>query len=336
MASSTRIVMARRPDGMPVAEDFREETVELDPLAAGEAQVKVLYLSLDPYMRGRMSDAPSYVPPMQVGDVMVGEVVGEVEADESGRFRPGQIVRGHGGWQSRFKAPAETLSPVELEGVPISTALGVLGMPGFTAYAALERIGRPKAGETIVIGSASGPVGAVAGQLARLKGLRTVGIAGGAEKCRYVEEELRFDVCLDRRQGDLAARLKEACPDGIDIYLELTGGEVSRAAFPLMNLFGRIPVVGMIAWYNSGYEAEGPDRLPGLMRQVLSRRLHIQGLLVYDANDLRPRFEREVAAHVAAGEVRFKEDVVKGLANAPEAFIGMLDGRNFGKLLVEL
>ncbi|SNB66848.1 hypothetical protein SAMN07250955_105202 [Arboricoccus pini] len=336
MLHADRIVLAERPKGQPTPAAFRLEEFELPEPAAGEVLVRTLYLSLDPYMRTRMNDAPSYAAPVALGEVMTGETVGVVERDRSGRFKPGDIVRCYSGWQSAFVAAAAQLSLVDQALGPVSTALGVLGMPGLTAYAALEAIAKPQAGETIVIGAAAGPVGALAGQLARLRGLHTVGIAGGADKCRYVTSELGFNVCLDRRQDDMASQLGEACPNGVDIYMELTGGQVLEAVLPLMNLHGRIPVIGIIAWYNASGRPEGADQLPDFMRQVLYKRLHVEGMIVSDLAELRPAFEREVSARLKAGEIVYKEDIVEGLANAPDAFIGLLEGRNFGKLLVKI
>lgn len=331
-----RILLVRRPVGEPVPDDFRLEEVALPEPGPGEVMVRTIWLSLDPYMRGRMNEGPSYVAPVPLGGVMQGECVGEVVASRSPDFQEGEIVRGHGGWQSHFVLPAEKLARVDPEEAPVSTSLGVLGMPGLTAYAGLRGIAKPMAGETVVVSAASGAVGAIAGQLARLMGCRVVGIAGGAEKCGYVEAELGFDACLDRKQPDLALRLKEACPKGIDVYVELVGGETLFAVLPLMNVHGRIPVIGTIAWYNLKRLPEGPDRSPLVLRTILVKRLKVEGLIVYDYAALEPDFRREVGAWVRDGLVKYKEDVVEGLEKAPEALIGMLDGRNFGKLLVRV
>jgi NADPH-dependent curcumin reductase CurA len=334
--TTRRIVMARRPKGAPVPEDFRLEEAQLPAPGPGEVLVRTLWLSLDPYMRGRMKEGPSYAAAAGVGEVMPGETVGEVEASEAPGFAAGDIVAGHGGWQSRFVLPAGRLRKIDPAAAPVSTALGVLGMPGMTAYAGLLAIGRPQPGETVVIGAASGAVGAVAGQIAKLKGARVVGVAGGAEKCRYVVDELGFDLCLDRREGDLAARLEAACPAGVDVYVELTGGEVFWATLPLMNQGGRIPVIGGIAWYNLEDLPAGPDRTPLVMRAILTKRLLIQGMIVWDYAAMAGDFRREMAGWIREGRVKYKEDVVDGLENAPAAFIGLLEGRNFGKLLVEV
>lgn len=336
MPSTRRITLARRPRGAPVAEDFRPETAPVPEPGPGEALVRTLFLSLDPYMRGRMSDAPSYVPPVALGAVMEGEVVGMVEASRDAALAEGAIVRGRGGWQERFVLPVAQLRPVDPADGPVSTALGVLGMPGHTAYAGLVGIGRPKPGETVVVGAATGAVGAVAGQIARLKGCRMVGVAGGAEKCAYAVKELGFDACLDRKPPDLAGRLRDACPDGADIYIELTGGAVTDAVLPLLNTHARVPVIGTIAHYNDADPATATDRLPWLLRQVLVRRLMIQGLIVWDWAHLEADFRREVGGWMRDGSLRYREDVVDGLENAPAALIGLLEGRNFGKLLVKV
>ncbi|HMR32339.1 MAG TPA: NADP-dependent oxidoreductase [Geminicoccaceae bacterium] len=335
MTKLSRIVLARRPQGAPVPDDFRLETAPLPEPEQGEALVRTVWLSLDPYMRGRMSDARSYAQPVPVGGVIEGEVVGEVMASRDPSLRPGDVVRGRGGWQSHFCRPAAELAKVP-PGFPPSTALGVLGMPGLTAHAGLEVVGRPKPGETLVVGAASGPVGSLAGQLARRAGCRVVGIAGGTGKCAWVKEELGFDACLDRHEPDLAGRLAAACPDGVDIYVELTGGAVLDAVLPLLNLHARIPVIGTIAGYNAASPPPGPDRLPMLMRLALTRRLVIQGVLVFDWEHLRPEFVAKAGAWLQAGEIRYREDVAEGLENAPMAFIGMLEGRNFGKQLVRV
>jgi NADPH-dependent curcumin reductase len=332
--TNQRVLLVRRPQGEPAPEDFRLDRGPVPEPGPGEMLARTIWLSLDPYMRGRMNEGPSYAAPVALGEVMQGECVGQVIESRAGGFAAGDFVRGHGGWQSRFVLPAEKLTRLDPAEAPLSTALGVLGMPGLTAYAGLHAIARPKQGETVVVGAASGAVGAIAGQLARLAGCRVVGIAGGAEKCRYVEGELGFDRCLDRREPDLAGRLEQACPDGIDVYVELVGGDLLWAALPLMNVHGRIPVIGSIAWYNLKGLPDGPDRSPLLARAVLTKRLRVEGLIVFDHAHMEPEFRREVAPLVRAGQLRYREDVVHGLARAPEALSGLLEGRNFGKLLV--
>ena len=333
---ATRILLVRRPQGVPVAEDFRLDEAPVPAPGPGEVLVRTIWLSLDPYMRGRMNDGLSYAAPVQLGEVMQGECVGVVEASRADGLAPGDFVRGHGGWQSRFVLPAARLTRLDPAEAPLSTALGVLGMPGLTAYAGLHGIAKPKPGETVVVGAASGAVGAIAGQMAKLGGCRVVGVAGGVDKCAYVETELGFDRCLDRREPDLAGRLRQACPDGVDVYVELVGGELLWAVLPLFNLHARVPVIGTIAWYNLASLPDGPDRSPQLMRAVLTKRLKIEGMIVYDFAHLEAEFRRTTIPWVRDGQVKFKEDIVDGLQNAPGALIGMLEGRNFGKLLVQV
>jgi hypothetical protein len=335
-ATTRRILLARRPQGAPVPEDFRLDEAPLPTLQPGEVLVRTIWLSLDPYMRGRMSDAPSYAASVPIGGVMEGECVGQVEASRADGIAVGDFVRGRGGWQSRFVLAADKLTRVDPAEAPLSTSLGVLGMPGFTAYVGLHAIARPKPGETVVVGAASGAVGAIAGQLATIGGCHVVGVAGGGDKCRYVQEELGFATCLDRREPDLAGRLREACPNGVDVYVELVGGELLWAVLPLFNLRARIPVIGAISWYNLPGLPEGPDRSPQLWRAILTKRLHVEGMIVYDSAALEPEFRRAVSPLVRDGRVRFREDIVAGLENAPAAFIGMLEGRNFGKLLIQV
>lgn len=334
--TSKRIVLASRPHGRPLPENFRLETAPVAELGEGQVLLKLLYLSLDPYMRGRMSEAKSYAAPVAIGDVMEGGTVGEVIASRHKDFVVGDKVVSHSGWQTYAVADGAGLRKLDPAVAPVSTALGVLGMPGFTAYAGLLTIGQPKEGETVVVAAASGPVGSAVGQIARLKGARAVGIAGGAEKCRALIEEFGFDVALDHYQPDFAEALKEACPSGIDIYFENIGGKVFEAVFPLLNQFARVPVCGLVAQYNSTGTFEGPDRLPILMRDVLSKSLTIRGFIQRDFSEQRPAFYQAMTQWISDGTVRYREDIVEGLENAHEAFIGMLEGKNFGKLVVKL
>ncbi|CAM5769252.1 NADPH-dependent curcumin reductase [Labrys miyagiensis] len=329
-----RIVLASRPEGAPIPANFRLEETALRPLEEGEVLLRILYLSLDPYMRGRMSAAKSYAKPVEVGGVMEGGTVARVLESRNTDYRPGEIVLSHSGWQSH-DITRDIRRRVDPDAAPISTALGVLGMPGFTAYVGLNHIGRPKAGETLVVAAASGPVGATVGQIARIRGARTVGIAGGKEKCAYLLDELGFDVALDHRAPDFAGQLAQACPNGVDVYFENVGGAVWDAIFPLLNGFARVPVCGLVAQYN-GVVPGTADRLPDLMRQILSRSLHVQGFIQRDYAADFPAFHDEMSGWIAEGKVRYREDIVEGLENAPEAFIGLLEGRNFGKLLVRV
>ncbi|PTM41953.1 NADP-dependent oxidoreductase [Bosea sp. 124] len=339
MSSSEKqqIVLASRPEGRPAPSNFRLERAAVPVPAEGQVLLKILYLSLDPYMRGRMSAAKSYSAPVEIGQVMEGGTVAEVLESRHPGFKAGDVVLSHSGWQSHALAHGDQLRKLDPAAAPLTTALGVLGMPGFTAYAGLLTIGQPKPGETVVVAAASGPVGSAVGQIARIKGARAVGIAGGPEKCAFVRETFGFDVVVDHRAPDLAAQLAAACPDGIDVYFENVGGKVWEAVFPLLNPFARIPVCGLVAQYNSSGDFEGPDRLPIVMRQVLSKSLTIRGFIQREfVAEQRPAFEREMAAWIASGAVKFKEDIVDGLDQAPEAFIGLLEGRNFGKLIVKI
>ena len=331
-----RIVLAARPEGRPVPGDFRVERGGVDAPADGQVLLKILYLSLDPYMRGRMSAAKSYAASTEIGAVMEGGTVAEVLASRHPDFAPGDIVLSHSGWQSHAVAAGKGLRKLDPSTAPLTTALGVLGMPGFTAYAGLLTIGQPKPGETVVVAAASGPVGSAVGQIARIKGARAVGIAGGHEKCAFVRETFGFDAVVDHQAPDLAETLAAACPDGIDVYFENVGGKVWDAVFPLLNPFARIPVCGLVAQYNSTGDFEGPDRFPVVMRQVLSKSLSIRGFNQREFESQRPAFYREMAGWLGEGAVKYKEDVVAGLEAAPDAFIGLLEGRNFGKLVVKV
>ncbi|MGG5818346.1 NADP-dependent oxidoreductase [Falsiroseomonas sp. HW251] len=325
-----RILLARRPSGAPVPEDFRFDQAPLPDLADGEVLVRHRFLSLDPYQRGRMDDAKSYAKPVAIGGVMECQAVGEVAASRDGRFREGDWVLGGFGWQAFSARPGKALIPIDPKEAPPSTSLGVLGMPGLTAWVGLKDIGEPKQGETLVVSAASGAVGQVVGQLGKIAGCRVVGIAGGPAKCAFVKDELGFDAALDHRQP-LEAPLDAACPDGVDIYWENVGGAVQAAVFPRLRDFGRMVMCGMIAQYN-GAPPPGPNLGP-----VVRKRLRIQGFIVSDTGWARyAQFRAEMLGHIAAGRLTWREDVVQGLANAPAAFIGLLEGRNFGKLVVAL
>ena len=334
--NNRRIVLAARPHGAPTPQDFRLEETPLPAPADGQVLLRTMYLSLDPYMRGRMSDRPSYAPPLELGEVMVGGTVSRVIASRHPKFREGDVVSANAGWQDYTLSDGQDLMPLGDTAHP-SYALSVLGMPGFTAYHGLLNIGEPKPGETVVVASASGAVGAVVGQIAKLKGARAVGIAGGTDKCRYVVEELGFDVCLDRHDPQFAQQLAAACPDGIDVYFENVGGAVFDAVLPLLNIGARVPVCGVIAHYNDKALPPGPNRLPLLMSTLLSKRIRAQGFIILDhyAEGFAP-FYRDMSAWVAAGKVRLREDIIDGLENAPAALIGLLEGKNFGKVVVRV
>jgi NADPH-dependent curcumin reductase CurA len=332
-----RIVLASRPHGAPTPENFRMEREALPDLQEGQVQLRTLYLSLDPYMRGRMSDAPSYADPVAIDAVMEGGAVSVVEQSRNPAFKVGDQVVGQTGWQSHSLSDGKNLMRLP-EGIPSpSMAVGVLGMPGITGYMGLMDIGQPKAGETLVVAAATGAVGTVVGQVAKLKGLRVVGVAGGADKCRYAVEELGFDACIDHKAADFAEQLANACPAGIDIYFELVGGKVLEAVVPLLNARARIPLCGIIAQYNATSLPEGPDKLPLLMRTLLTKRARIQGFIVYEQYYHRlDEFMQAMVPLVREGKVRLREDVVEGLEHAPDAFIGLLQGHNFGKLVVKV
>ncbi|WP_375461739.1 NADP-dependent oxidoreductase [uncultured Enterovirga sp.] len=335
-AETRRIVLASRPEGEPRPEDFLLETAPLPEPGPGEILLRTLWLSLDPYMRGRMNAGKSYAKPVEIGAVMEGGTVSVVERSNHDGYRPGEMVLGMTGWQTHAVSDGTGLRKLDPAAAPVQTALGILGMPGMTAYTGLLNIGQPKPVETLVVAAASGAVGATVGQIAKLKGCRTVGIAGGPEKCRFLLDELGFDAAVDHRAPDLPERLAETCPDGIDIYFENVGGEVWNAVFPLLNDFARIPVCGRIANYSDTAPPPGPDRTVQLMGTILTKRLRIQGFIVRDFASQAGDFRRDMSAWLKEGRIRYREDVVEGLERAPEAFMGLLKGRNFGKLLVKV
>jgi NADPH-dependent curcumin reductase CurA len=333
---NTRVLLASRPHGEPTAENFRIENTPLPMPAEGEVLLRTIYLSLDPYMRGRMSAAKSYAAPVEVGAVMQGGVVAEVVESRDPSLAPGDIVLAGLGWQTHGVLPANQVRKLDPARAPISTAVGVLGMPGFTAYAGLLEIGKPKPGETVVVAAAAGPVGSAVGQIARIKGARAVGIAGGPDKVAYLTE-LGFDVALDHRSPTFADDLAAAVPDGIDVYFENVGGHVWEAVLPLLNTYARVPVCGLVAHYNDTELPPGPDRSSRLMQTILSKSLTLRGFIQTEFVKAHyADFQREAAGWVADGSLRHKEDIVEGLENAPEAFFGMLTGKNFGKLLVKV
>ncbi|WP_417070952.1 NADP-dependent oxidoreductase [Niveibacterium terrae] len=333
---NTRVLLASRPEGAPTVANFRIEYGPIPQPADGQLLLRTVYLSLDPYMRSRMSAAKSYAAAMNEGDVMVGATVCRVEASRHPDYQAGEWVLAYTGWQSHALSDGVGLHKLSGMARP-SLALGVLGMTGFTAYMGLLEIGQPRAGETVVVAAATGAVGSVVGQIAKLKGCRVVGIAGGAEKCRYAVEELGFDVCLDHRSPDLAAELAAACPQGIDVYFENVGGVVFDAVLPLLNTGARVPLCGLIAQYNATGLPAGPDRSPLLMRTLLTRRIRMQGFIIFDDYASHyPEFLKTMGEWVANGTVRYREDIVSGLENAPQAFIGLLQGHNFGKLIIQV
>lgn len=333
-----RITLARRPQGMPRPEDFKLETGPLPEPAEGEVLVEVTHLSLDPYMRGRMDDVKSYAPSVELGETMTGQGVARVIRSRAKGLSEGDVVTGITGWTSHASLPAQDLRKLDRE-LPPSTALGVLGMPGLTGWVGLHEFGKPKSGETLVVGAATGPVGSMVGQLAKAAGMRTVAVAGGEEKCRVAVETFGFDAAIDHRAHHDARSLREAiseaAPKGVDIYWENVGGKLLEAVLPLMNTHGRIPVCGTIAWYG-GVEGDGTDHLPGVWRSILVKRLQVSGFIIFDHWHQYPKFLAEVAPKVMNGDIAYLEDVAMGLEAAPDAFIAMLKGGNLGKQIVAL
>ncbi|WP_291297678.1 NADP-dependent oxidoreductase [Elioraea sp.] len=330
-AVNTQVLLARRPEGVVRQDDFAIARTPIPAPGAGEVLLRHLFLSLDPYQRGRMSAAKSYAAPVAIGAVMECRAVARVEASNDPALSPGDVVLGAYGWQEWSVAPAKGLMKLDAAEAPVQTALGILGMPGLTAHVGMSDIGQPKRGETVVISAASGAVGAVAGQIAKAAGARVIGIAGGAEKCAYVTGELGFDACLDHRDGDFPQALDAACPDGIDVYWENVGGAVQRAVFPRLRDFARMVMCGMIAEYNDPVPQPGPN-----LMSAVRKRLRIQGFIVSDSWQRLPEWRAVAVPLIRAGKLRYREDVVSGIENAPAAFIGLLAGKNFGKLLVKV
>jgi NADPH-dependent curcumin reductase len=329
--TNRQIRLQRRPSGAPTPDDFAIVDSPAPTIEDSHVLRRTIYLSLDPYMRGRMNDARSYAKPVALGDVMVGGTVSEVVESRHPSFKAGDFVVGMDGWQQWASSAPTGLQRLDPTVAPISTALGVLGMPGLTAYVGLLDIGLAKSGETVVVSAASGAVGAVVGQLARLKGCRAVGVAGSKDKCDYLTRDLGFDAAVSHRDPALRAALSAACPDGVDVYFENVGGVVLEAVMGLLNRGARIPLCGLVSQYNVRPLPPGPNLIP-----LLTNRARIQGFLVMDHFDRYDAFMREVAPWVRSGELRYREDIVEGLDAAPQAFIGMLEGKNFGKLLVRI
>jgi hypothetical protein len=330
--TSTEIRLASRPEGMPRPENFELAEVTVPDPGPGEVLVRNSYLSVDPYMRGRMRDVKSYQPPYALGEVMSGGAVGQVVASNGGKFEEGAWVQSLNGWREHYVSTSDGLFPVDPDLAPVSTALGVLGMPGLTAYAGLTEIGRPQEGETVFVSGAAGAVGSAAGQMARLRGCRVVGSAGSAEKVQWLTGELGFDAAFDYHEVAPAEALREHCPDGIDVYFDNVGGDHLEAAIARMNVHGRIPLCGAISQYNE----ESPPPGPRNFLAVLPKRLTIRGFIVLDHFGLLKDFLAEAGPWVKSGELRYRETIVKGIENMPAAFIGLLEGENIGKMLVEV
>lgn len=332
-----QLVLSERPKGEPTSQTLKLKEVSIPAVGDKQMLLRTEYLSLDPYMRGRMSDAESYAAPVEIGGVMVGGTVAEVVESSLDGFSVGDHVLSFSGWQDYAVSDGTGITKLSPELEHRSWALGILGMPGFTAWAGLTKIGTPKAGETIAVAAATGPVGATVGQIGKILGCRVVGIAGGPEKCAYAVDELGFDACIDHKAADFEEQLVKASPDGIDVYFENVGGKVLDAVIPLLNPNARVPVCGLVSQYNATALPEGPDRMNWLMGQILRKKIKLQGFIIFDDfGHLYPEFAKEMSAWVEEGKVKYREELIDGLENAPEAFIGLLKGENFGKRVINV
>jgi len=333
-----RIVLAERPIGTPDTNTLRLETTPVPAPGPGEMLLRSEYLSLDPYMRGRMNDAKSYAEPVAIDGVMTGQVVAEVMTSNIEGFTLGDRVLAMSGWQDYMLSDGTDILNLGPAPQNPSWSLGILGMPGYTAYAGLLQIGEPKPGETVVVAAASGPVGATVGQIAKIKGCRIVGVAGGPEKCAHVVENLGFDACIDHKSDDFAAQLKAACPDGIDVYFENVGGKVLYGVLPLLNPFARMPVCGVASWYNLPGLPEGTDMAPAIMGTILRMKVKVQGFIIFDSfgPEIYQAFVSDMTTWLNEGKVQYKEQIVDGLENAPTALYDLLEGRSFGKMVVKI
>lgn len=335
--TSRQFTLASRPHGAPTNENFELKNVELPSLKDGEVLLRTIYLSLDPYMRGRMSDAKSYADPVEIGDVMVGATVCQVESSKNDKFSEGEWVLAYTGWQTYAISNGEGLMSLGKEPTNPSYALGIMGMPGFTAYMGLLDIGAPKAGETVVVAAATGPVGATVGQIAKIKGCKVVGVAGGSEKCAHAVENLGFDACIDHKANDFAEQLEKACEQGIDVYYENVGGKVFDAVLPLLNTSARVPICGLVSQYNATSLPEGPDRLGMLMGQLLTKRIKMQGFIIFDDyGDRYDEFAQDMQKWLQDGEIQYREHLVDGFEKTISAFNDMISGKNFGKTVVKI
>lgn len=335
--TNRRFVLAERPRGEPNEQTLRLETGEIPTPVDGQMLLRTVFLSLDPYMRGRMSDAPSYAAPVEIGQTMVGGTVSRVVSSKLDGFAEGDWVVGFSGWQDYALSDGKGVTRLGANPTHPSWALGVTGMPGLTAWAGLTQIGQPKAGETLVVGGATGPVGATVGQIGKILGLRVVGIAGGREKCSHAVEVLGFDACVDYKSDGFTGQLELATPDGIDIYFENVGGAVFDAVAPRLNTRARIPLCGLISQYNATSLPDGPDRMGWLMGMFLKKRITLRGFIVFDDfGHLYPEFAREMGGWVEAGKIKYREEMIDGLEEAPRAFIGLLRGEAFGKRVIRV
>ena len=334
MANMNRqITLAARPQGFPKESDFRLVSAPIGTPGEGECLVQVIYLSVDPYMRGRLRDVKSYAPPVEIGQVMVGRVVGRVLESRHEGYREGDVVFGDLGWQEYGVAEGQALVKIDPQAAPISTALGVLGMPGLTAYFGLLDICRPQSGETVVVSAAAGAVGSTVGQIAKIEGCRVVGIAGSDEKVGYVTQDLGFDAAFNYKVvDDYSAELQELCPDGIDVYFDNVGGQITDAVIPLLNVKARVAICGQISQYN----LETPQMGPRLLWHLIVKRAKVEGFLVLDYAARREEGLHKLSEWVKSGKIKYRERIAEGIENAPRAFTEMLSGRNIGKQLVRV
>ena len=332
-----QITLASRPHGAPTNENFSFKSVNVEPLKQGEVLLRTIYLSLDPYMRGRMNDAKSYADPVAIGEVMVGATVCQIEQSNNNQFAVGDWVLAYTGWQDYAISNGEGLMPLGKNPSNPSYALGIMGMPGFTAYMGLLDIGAPKEGETVVVAAATGPVGATVGQIAKLKGCKVVGVAGGSEKCQYAVDTLGFDACIDHRSDNFNEQLAAACDGGIDVYYENVGGKVFDAVLPLLNTAARVPLCGLVSQYNATELPQGPDRMGALMGQLLTKRIKMQGFIIFDDYGHRyDEFAKDMQQWLSEGKIHYREHVITGFENTLTAFNDMLAGKNFGKTVVQV
>ena len=336
--TNRRIVLAQRPNGLPDENTLKVEATVLPQAGPGEMLLRTSYLSLDPYMRGRMNDTKSYAEPVKLGEVMTGQVVAQVVDTNCDGFEAGDYVLAGSGWQDYAVSDGVGIRNLGKSPENPSWFLGILGMPGYTAYAGLLKIGEPKPGETVVVAAASGPVGATVGQIAKLKGCRVVGIAGGPEKCAHVVENLGFDACIDHKADNFSDQLKAACPDGVDVYFENVGGRVLYAVLPLLNAFARMPVCGVVSWYNLTGLPDGPDFGPAIMGTILRMKIKVEGFIIFDSfpASLFKDFVRDMSGWLESGQVQYKEQVIDGLEHAPAALNDLLVGNCFGKMVVKV
>jgi NADPH-dependent curcumin reductase len=328
---NTQVLFRSRPEGFPSESNFEIVQSEVPGIGEGQVLRKTIYLSVDPYMRGRMSTARSYAEPAKLGEPMVGSTISEVIESKNPRYQSGDYVLGLDGWQAYATSDGKGLRKLDPEQAPITTAVGVLGMPGLTAYVGLLDIGRPKEGETVVVSAAAGAVGSLAGQIAKIKGCRVIGTAGSDEKCTHVVKDFGFDACINYKTEDLKEALKAACPNGIDIYFDNVGGDVLEAVLKRINVHARIPLIGLISQYCDAKPRPGPN-----LGSVLANRALIQGMIIFDHTDRMPEFLPVMSQWIREGKIRYREDIVQGLENAPRAFIGLLQGENIGKRIIQV